>query len=224
MIRIENACFGWRKGEELIRIPRLEVPRGEKVLIRGRSGCGKTTLLTLLAGIRRIDRGSLRIRGQELKELSSRGRDRFRGDHMGYIFQQFNLIPWLSVEENIRAPLLFSPVKRAKEKGRSEERTREMLAALSLEETAHKKARDLSIGQQQRVAVARALVGGPELILADEPASALDPATKEEFLRLLFRECGKRETTLLLVSHDALLKEGFDREIPFEELNGGGHA
>ena len=221
MIFLEQVKFGWTKAQDLIDIEDLQIPQGEKVLIKGPSGCGKTTLLSLLTGIQTVDSGCLKVKDRDLKKLRPHERDRFRGDHIGYIFQQFNLIPWLTIEDNIMAPLLFSKLKTEKEGGDHSEKVIQLLEALSLQEKPSKKAKDLSIGQQQRVAVARALIGNPEIIIADEPASALDEDRKDEFLRLLFRECDKRGATLIVVSHDSHMDSLFERVIPFQDINRG---
>ncbi len=224
MIHLENALFAWPDEEALINIRDFSVKEGEKVFLKGSSGSGKTTLLSLVAGIQTIQSGSLKVRGEELKNMKCHKRDRFRGDHMGYIFQQFNLLPWLSIEDNILAPVLFSPVKRKKEKGKHHNKVRELLDELSLDVDLRKKAGNLSIGQQQRVAVARALIGNPELIIADEPTSALDADRRKNFMNLLFSECEKRGATLLVVSHDRELATRFSRVVDLESINGGAYV
>ncbi len=224
MIHLENAVFAWPNDDAVIRMNDFSVGRGEKVFLKGRSGSGKTTLLSLISGIQTLQSGFLEVRGEELKKMPPHKRDVFRGDHVGYIFQQFNLIPWLSIEDNILSPLLFSKIKRKREKGNHRERVIELLEDLSLQIDIRKPARNLSIGQQQRVAVARALMGNPELIIADEPTSALDEDRRKDFMDLLFGECEKRSSTLLVVSHDSLLASQFERIEDLNDLNGVEHV
>ncbi|MDC7223510.1 MAG: ABC transporter ATP-binding protein [Spirochaetales bacterium] len=224
MIRIENIRFDWVPGTKLINIPELSVEKGEKVLIKGESGSGKTTLLTLLTGIQTVNEGILEVDGVELKSLKPAQRDRFRGDHLGYIFQQFNLIPYLSIEGNIQAALTFSERKRSREQENVGEKIDSLLEELGLSHAKDKPVRELSIGQQQRVALARALMGRPALIIADEPTSSLDGKNRVGFMNLLIKECEKEGTTLLVVSHDPEIDEHFDRIVEFHEINGEAHV
>lgn len=224
MIHLENALFAWPNEQAVIKMNYFSIKREEKVFLKGRSGSGKTTLLSLITGIQTVQSGLLTVRGEELKAMKPHKRDLFRGDHMGYIFQQFNLLPWLSVEDNILAPILFSKIKREKEGGLHREKVIELLNELSLDIDIKKTARNLSIGQQQRVAVARALIGNPEIIIADEPTSALDGDRKKDFMNLLFSECEKRGSTLLVVSHDSSLASRFTRIEELEKINGGLHV
>lgn len=224
MIHLENALFAWPNEEAIIKMKYFSVAKGEKVFLKGSSGSGKTTLLSLITGIQTVQSGLLTVRSEELKKMKPHKRDIFRGDHIGYIFQQFNLLPWLSVEENILAPILFSKIKRDKEKGQHHNKVRELLNELSLDVDIRKPARNLSIGQQQRVAVARALIGNPEIIIADEPTSALDADRRKDFMNLLFSECEKRGSTLLVVSHDSAMASRFTRIEELENINGGLHV
>ncbi|MDC7235341.1 MAG: ABC transporter ATP-binding protein [Spirochaetales bacterium] len=221
MIQLENVRFTWKEGETLINIPELIVSRGEKVMLRGESGCGKTTLLTLISGIQTVDSGVLKVDDIELKTLKSSKRDKFRGDHMGYIFQQFNLIPWLSIQKNILCSTTFSTLKKEREKESLDTRVEMLMAELKLDRLKDKPVRELSLGQQQRVALARALVGHPPLIIADEPTSSLDSGNRSSFMNLLVKECEKEGSTLFVVSHDSHIDDHFDRIIDFHHLNGG---
>ena len=221
MIQLENVRFAWKEGESLIRIPELEISRGEKVMLRGESGCGKTTLLSLISGIQTVDSGLLKVDGVELKTLKLSQRDKFRGDHIGYIFQQFNLIPWLSIEKNILCSITFSTLKKEREKDDLNQRVDRLMGELKLTSFKGKPVRELSLGQQQRVALARALVGHPPLIIADEPTSSLDIGNRSSFIDLLVEECEKDNSTLIVVSHDSHIDDQFDRIIDFSELNGG---
>jgi len=225
ILDLENVCFSWKNsGRELLNLPELLVDQHEHVFLRGPSGSGKSTLLALVGGILVSESGTLKVLGQEIKSLSSSARDAFRVDHIGFIFQLFNLLPYLSIEENVMLPLSFSKI-RAKRAGRTKidqvNEAHRLLKALALGEQLAEKSpvTELSVGQQQRVAAARALIGNPELIIADEPTSALDADLRHSFLELLFGECKKAGSTLLFVSHDSTLSELFNREISMDEIN-----
>ena len=225
ILDLKNVCFSWRNsGRELLNLPELLVEQHEHVFLQGPSGSGKSTLLALAGGILVSESGTLKVLGKEIKSLSSSARDAFRVDHIGFIFQLFNLLPYLSIEENVMLPLSFSSI-RAKRAGRTKidqfKEAKRLLKALALEEQLAKKSpvTELSVGQQQRVAAARALIGNPELIVADEPTSALDSDLRHSFLELLFGECKKAGSTLLFVSHDSSLSELFKRKISMDEIN-----
>ncbi|NER61695.1 ATP-binding cassette domain-containing protein, partial [Pseudomonas sp. MAFF212428] len=180
LIELTELGFAWPGQPALLDIPSLRLEAGESLFLKGPSGSGKTTLLGLLGGVQKAGRGSIRLLGQELGELNQGARDRFRVDHTGYIFQQFNLLPFLSVRENVELPCRFSRsrAQRASERhGSVDQAAASLLAHLGLHDPAllARRADSLSIGQQQRVAAARALIGQPELVIADEPTSALDP-------------------------------------------------
>lgn len=212
IIDLQKVSFTWPgESKPILKIDKFTINSGEKVLIKGTSGSGKSTLLSLLSGVQVVDDGILKIKGQDIKSLKPEERDVFRGDHIGYIFQQFNLLPYLSVEENILSPLLFSDIKKKKESGDHVKRVKHLLQSLGLDVPHDKSVQSLSIGQQQRVAAARALVGEPEIIIADEPTSALDKSTAEDFISHLFAECERLNTTLIFVSHDDSLDSLFPR-------------
>ncbi|GFM51773.1 ABC transporter ATP-binding protein [Pseudomonas capsici] len=224
LIELSDLSFNWPGHPQLLDIPAFRLEPGETLFLKGPSGSGKTTLLGLLGGVQKPGRGSIRLLGQDLSQLSAGARDRFRVDHTGYIFQQFNLLPFLSVRENVELPCHFSRVRaeRAKQRhGSVEQATSTLLAHLGLKDPAllSRRAGSLSIGQQQRVAAARALIGQPELVIADEPTSALDADTRESFIRLLFAECREAGSSLLFVSHDQSLAPLFDRNLSLSELN-----
>ena len=223
LIELTDLGFAWPGQAELLDIPSFTLRRGESLFLKGPSGSGKTTLLGLLGGVQKPGRGSLKLLGRELAQMSSGARDRFRVDHTGYIFQQFNLLPFLSVRENVELPCRFSKsrARRAAERhGSVDGAAARLLEHLGLKaELLERRADALSIGQQQRVAAARALIGQPELVIADEPTSALDQDAREAFLRLLFAECRTAGASLLFVSHDQSLAPLFDRSVSLAELN-----
>ncbi|WP_028695453.1 ABC transporter ATP-binding protein [Pseudomonas cremoricolorata] len=224
LIDLNDLTFAWPGQPALLDIPRFHLERGEALFLKGPSGSGKTTLLGLLGGVNRAQQGSIRLLGQDLAALGQGARDRFRVDHTGYIFQQFNLLPFLSVRENVELPCRFSRsrAQRASQRFGSVERAAATLLAhlgLADETLLARRADSLSIGQQQRVAAARALIGQPELVIADEPTSALDADTRESFIRLLFAECREAGASLLFVSHDQSLAPLFDRHLSLLDLN-----
>lgn len=201
-------------------IPSVRIEKGEKVFLYGASGSGKTTLLEILAGVLVPQSGKLQILDQDLVQMKASRRDSFRADHIGYVFQSFNLIPYLSVEENILLPLSFSKLRRDRlEQHSAEAEVTHLCQSLGIGDLRKRKVTELSVGQQQRVAVARAMLGHPEIILADEPTSALDSDHREKFIQLLFQVCNERKTTLLFVSHDRSLEKLFTRALSFHELN-----
>ncbi len=214
MNAIEIAALKFNYGQhKILDIPELFIKTSEFVFLHGPSGSGKSTLLELFAGVLQMQSGSLKILQENFQEKSSAQLDQFRAANIGYIFQSFNLIPYLSVEENIRLPMMFAttPV--------DESRYQELVSGLSLKQFVNRKVTDLSVGQQQRVAVARALLKKPKLILADEPTSALDYDHREKFLNLLFRYCRQDGTTVLFVSHDRTIEKLFDRSVSLQDVN-----
>lgn len=223
LLELVDLGFAWPGQPELLDIPSFSLGRGECVFLRGPSGSGKTTLLGLLSGVQTPQRGRVQLLGKDLAKLSSRARDRFRVDHTGYVFQQFNLLPFLSVRENVLLPCQFSRLRaeRACQRhGNLGHAAYSLLMQLKLPEALHDRRADtLSIGQQQRVAAARALIGQPELVIADEPTSALDADTRGAFIKLLFAECHAAGASLLFVSHDQSLAPAFDRTLSLAELN-----
>jgi putative ABC transport system ATP-binding protein len=216
--------FGWRPGRNIIHIDRFAVRQGERVFLRGPSGSGKSTLLSLISGVARLREGQLRVLDHDIRQLSSSRRDALRADQIGVVFQMFNLVPYLSVLDNVILPLRFSPARRRRVEtagaSLAVEATR-LLSRLGLEgdEILVRRTTDLSVGQQQRIAVARALIGSPELILADEPTSALDADTRSAFIELLLQECAKNRSALLFVSHDVSLASLFDRTVDLATIN-----
>ena len=223
-IELDAVRFEWPGGAGLaLALDALTVERGERVFVRGPSGSGKTTLLSLIGGIVSPGAGTVRVDGTDVGALTGGARDRFRADRIGFVFQQFNLLPFLSVGENVRLGCRFSRARRQRAidaGGTLEAETDRLLDALRLPFRGddRRTAAELSVGQQQRVAAARALIGRPALVIADEPTSALDADARDAFLDLLFAEAGAAGATLLFVSHDAALAPRFDRAV---ELAGG---
>jgi len=223
-INIQNLTFSWRPGDPaVLELPQICIKRGETVFVKGSSGSGKSTLLSIIAGVLSPQKGSISVLGQRLSDLSTARRDSFRADHIGFIFQMFNLIPYLSVIDNVLLPCRFS--KRRKDNIEATGNTIKSEAIRLLDhldlpsEIRHQPVTELSVGQQQRVAAARALIGGPELLIADEPTSALDADRRAIFLQLLLKECAQQNTTLVFVSHDSALESQFDRVLQLADIN-----
>jgi putative ABC transport system ATP-binding protein len=221
MVKIESLKFKYPSSKEwILDIPNFSIQPGEKIFLYGPSGCGKTTFLEVLAGINVPVEGSVTILNQDITKMTPAQRDQFRADFMGYIFQSFNLIPYLNVLENITLPLYFSPKKRNQVSIQNEKKlTHEISTLLGLHHLLERPVTELSIGQQQRVAAARAIIGQPSLILADEPTSALDYNHREKFIKLLFELCSQYQTSVLFVSHDRTLEPLFDRSLALPEIN-----
>jgi putative ABC transport system ATP-binding protein len=224
-VQIRELRFSWRSDlPEVLHIPEFEVTSGERIFIRGASGSGKSTLLSLLAGVNLPTQGEVKVLGENISRLSGSKRDHFRSDHIGFVFQLFNLIPYLSVLENVTLPCRFSNLRKqqAIKSGNSlNSEAIRLLAQLDMADDAliHRPVTELSVGQQQRVATARALIGAPEIVIADEPTSALDSDMRQAFIKLLFQECNKTGSTLLFVSHDRQLESLFERNIALDEIN-----
>ncbi|MGB1234379.1 MAG: ABC transporter ATP-binding protein [Planktomarina sp.] len=196
----------------------LRLDTAETVLLLGESGSGKSTLLSLICGTLTAQKGQISVAGCDTTTLSAGARDRFRAEHIGLIFQQFNLLPFATVQDNILLPLQFAPDRRNRVKDPQAEAKR-LCRELGLPADAMTaRANELSVGQQQRVAAARALIGTPPLIIADEPTSSLDAATQSTFLDLLFAQSQAHGTTLLMVSHDARLSSQFDRVLQMTNI------
>ena len=230
MIELSGLRFRWRRSEPLvIDIDSLAVGGGERVFIKGPSGSGKTTLLNLLAGVARPEAGTVTVAGTALSALSGAARDAFRADQIGFVFQLFNLVPYLSLIDNVLLPCSFSALRRERCRERAADLTAPNLSAeaerllahmeLDVAALARRPVAELSVGQQQRVAVARALIGAPALIIADEPTSALDTDSRAAFLDLLFGEVAAVGATLVYVSHDASIEGSFDRSLDLTVLN-----
>lgn len=226
MIDIEPMRFAWtRGGADTLVLGRLQVAQGQTVFLHGPSGCGKSSLLGLLAGVLLPHTGRVSLLGQDWSALPSGQRDAFRADHVGVIFQQFNLLPYLSVCDNVTLPCRFSKLRRERcqAAGGPEAVAHNWLQRMGLpEELWTRRADALSVGQQQRVAAARALMGQPELILADEPTSALDAALRHGFMDVLMQAAHDAGSTLVCVSHDAQQAARFDVQWSLPDLQQAG--
>jgi putative ABC transport system ATP-binding protein len=223
-VELSELRFSWNEGVSVLAIDRLDIGRGERVFIEGPSGSGKSTLLGLVAGVVTPQHGTVEVLGKPISSMKGAARDRFRADHIGFIYQLFNLIPYLSVIENVTLPCRFSTRRRERAAGRSpglEAEAIRLLRNLGMDDAGviGQPATELSVGQQQRVAAARALIGAPEILIADEPTSSLDTALREAFLQLLFKECGPEDRTIVFVSHDTTLENLFDRKIRLADIN-----
>ena len=224
-VELTHLRFAYRPGQEVLAIDQLVIARRERVFLHGPSGSGKTTLLGILAGVLQASSGAVRVLGADFTTMSSGARDRFRAQHLGYVFQMFNLIPYLSVRENILLPVRLEAVRRERLNGQAfPEAVRAVAAQLDIERYLDRPIAELSVGQQQRVAAARALIGSPEIVIADEPTSALDTDRRERFLELLFSSCERAGATLVFVSHDHTLMPLFSRIVELAEINTAARA
>jgi putative ABC transport system ATP-binding protein len=220
-LSIKNLYFTWSKRSDFsLQIPNWQVKSGDNIFLYGRSGEGKSTLLNLISGIENRYTGNIQVLGQDMSKLSQRNKDSFRADNIGIIFQQFNLLPYLSAEQNILLAQRFKTVKQTHHL----DNLASIYERLELSSQLLKqKAIELSVGQQQRVAVARALYGSPALIIADEPTSALDTQTREQFIQLLLDSA--QSSTVIFVSHDMSLASHFDQQMGLAQLQQKeGHA
>jgi putative ABC transport system ATP-binding protein len=219
IIDASGVRFRWSAATPVVvDLEDFRIQSGERVFVEGASGSGKSTLLSLLAGIVVPEEGTVTLLGHSLSAMSGAKRDHFRADHMGYIFQMFNLIPYLSVVGNVTLPCRFSKRRLDQVRDRAKDAETEairLLEHLGMGSPAllERPVTELSVGQQQRVAAARALIGAPEIVIADEPTSSLDAAHRGAFIELLFKECAERNATLIFVSHDGSLAANFDRTI-----------
>jgi len=221
-VEIFSLEFKWSVADNWsLKVKDLSIESGEKVFLYGPSGSGKTTLLDLLTGIHTQKKGSIKLLGKQLDEFSAKQRDQFRADHIGFIFQQFNLLPYLNVIDNVLISCHFSKLRdeKASETGSIKKSAHDLLSALGISSELHTKlASQLSVGQQQRVAIARSLIGSPEIIIADEPTSSLDRDTRDAFIELLLKQVEQSGSTLIFVSHDRELANFFDKSISISEL------
>ena len=223
VLAAEALRFTWPGGKApCIDIEAFRIAAGESVFLHGPSGCGKSTLLSLLAGVLVADEGRVMLLGHDWSQLSGAARDRCRVAHVGYIFQQFNLLPYLSVLDNVLLPCRFSARRetQASRNGSASEEAEHLLSQMGLDRNLWtRQALQLSVGQQQRVAAARALIGQPEVVIADEPTSALDEDRREAFLDVLLTACVENRSALVFVSHDQRIAQRFARHVLLPEIN-----
>ncbi|WP_197053803.1 ABC transporter ATP-binding protein [Chitinibacter sp. ZOR0017] len=223
LLELADVTFSWPgAARPTLQLAQFNLAAGERLFLRGPSGSGKSTLLALLTGIQRPQSGQVRLLGHDLTALSGPQRDHLRADHLGYVFQQFNLLPYLSVLDNVLLSCQFSRLRRQRATtlaGSPEAQARELLTRLDLAAYLSRPVAALSVGQQQRVALARALIGAPELLIADEPTSALDAERRDAFIELLFDCANAQQTAILLVSHDPQLAHHFDRQLSLPAIN-----
>ena len=217
MLLIEEVKKSYREPDggtlPILDVPHLEVAAGEQVVVRGRSGCGKTTLLNSIAGLTSIDSGAIRVNDINVTNLPEAGRDRFRARNLGYVFQTFNLLPAFTALENVLLGMTFTGQRSDRD------RARDLLVRVGLEHRQTHKPDALSVGEQQRVAVARALVNRPVLLLADEPTANVDPAHQQQVIDLLREVCQQENVAMLLVTHSPEVSRQFDRVLQLEEVN-----
>lgn len=197
----------------ILEIPHYELAAGEQAVLIGRSGGGKTTLLHVIAGISRPDSGKVIVDGLELNRLPEAGADRFRAEKIGYVFQTFNLMAGFTALENVLLGMTFA-------RGRKDAtRARELLERVGLGHRLSHKPTALSVGEQQRVAVARSLANRPKLLLADEPTANVDPANQQQIVNLIRDTCREESVSLLMVTHAQEVAEQFDRVDRLDDVN-----
>jgi putative ABC transport system ATP-binding protein len=217
---MQDVSFGYEARSPIVQVKDLQIEKGKRVFLHGSSGSGKSTLLGLIAGVLLPQQGSCEVLGKELTQLSLSARDRHRGSEMGYIFQSFNLIPYLTVKENIELPCRVHGKRRKRITAPTlDEEVERIARRLDIHDFLDRGVTRLSTGQQQRVAIARAVIGSPRLVIADEPTSALDTDRQERFLQLLLEVCDEARATLIFVSHDTSLMAHFDQRISLAEIN-----
>ncbi len=219
-IRLQNVVFGYDPRRPVLRVDEMVVHAGRRVFLYGPSGCGKTTLLGIMTGILQPQQGTVTVLGRELTKMSMSARDRHRGSEIGYIFQSFNLIPYLTVRQNVELPCQVHERRRKHILASTvAEEAERLVRRLALEKHLDRSVKELSTGQQQRVAIARAVIGRPSLVIADEPTSSLDSDRQRAFLDLLFEVCDEARATLVFVSHDRSLMREFDEQLALSEIS-----
>ena len=219
-IEINNLLFKWDNKKEFnLKIKNLVIENKKKIIIFGKSGSGKSTLLNLISGILTPTSGNLIIKNIKFNNLSQKKKDEFRANNIGVIFQQFNILDYLSPLQNILLPCFFTKFKKDN-KQYFYNRTFKLAKKLDIKKNIllQNNSKDLSVGQKQRIAILRAIINKPYLILADEPTSALDDQNKKVFMSLLMKVCEQEKVTLLLASHDTSLKKNFDSFINLEKI------
>lgn len=217
MLRLENVQKSYVEPDghvlPVLDIPRFQLAPAEQMVLVGRSGCGKSTLLHVIAGIGSADSGKVIVNGLDITRLPEAGRDRFRAENIGYVFQTFNLLPGFSALENVQLGMTFA-------RGRKDAaRARDLLDRVGLSHRLSHKPSTMSVGEQQRTAVARALANRPKLLLADEPTANVDPANQQAIIDLIRRTCKEEGVALIIVTHAMEVAEQFERVDRLEEIN-----
>ncbi|KGJ89590.1 ABC transporter ATP-binding protein [Colwellia psychrerythraea] len=218
-IEMNKVEFSYSKASTrtILNIPHWQVAQGEQIFIHGPSGSGKSTLLNLICGLQPVNCGTIKVLGEPISKMTSHQRDKYRAKNIGYIFQKFNLIDYLNTIDNIKLAMHFSP---ADKPSNSLKHLQELLTTLKLDQQDwHRPVHQLSVGQRQRVGIARALINQPQLIIADEPSSSLDQASRDSFISLLNALCQQQGATLLFVSHDMSLRQHFATNLALSEIN-----
>lgn len=214
-ITIKDLCFAYPNRRPILEIDEWHVNQAEQLFLHGPSGCGKSTLLNILAGMLPIHHGHIQILGTSIGNLKRHQRDQFRAKNIGYVFQQFNLIPYLNAIDNIQLASYFS-----KRSDSVDQNIRKLLDQLHIKQDDWRKpVANLSIGQQQRIAIARALVNQPAVLIADEPTSSLDRKNRDNFMNILMQATKQEKTTLIFVSHDPDLEKYFNQSVDLTQLN-----
>lgn len=220
-VELRGVRFFYKPGRPVLAIDTLRVDTGSRIFLHGPSGSGKSTLLSLIGGILLPQQGEVHVLGHDLLRMSASARDGLRGRDIGYIFQGFNLIPYLTVQENIALPCLLHTGRRQRILSSTvNEEAHRLARRLKMEDVLNAPMQELSTGQQQRVAIARAIIGAPPLVIADEPTSSLDQDRRDAFLALLTEMVAETRSTLLFVSHDMTLMKHFDQAISLPAING----
>jgi putative ABC transport system ATP-binding protein len=219
-IDLQGIRFSYKPGHTTIAIDTLRVDAGSRIFLHGPSGSGKSTLLSLIGGILVPQQGELYVLGRDLSRMTASARDTLRGSDIGYIFQGLNLIPYLTVQENIALPCVLHRDRRRRIVSATvDEEVQRLARRLEIQDVLHAPLQELSMGQQQRVAIARAIIGSPPLVIADEPTSSLDHDRRDAFLALLTEMVTETKSTLLFVSHDMSLTRHFDQAISLLAIN-----
>lgn len=217
MIQMQHLKFSYPQSHFRLSIPELEIKETEKVAVIGPSGCGKTTLLNLISGILIPDQGRLLSCGIDLKTLNDSQRRAYRISKIGFVFQEFELIDYLNVHENILLPYLINSTLQLDEG--VQQRARELATAMQIDAYFSSRIDRISQGERQRVAICRALLPQPQILLADEPTGNLDPANKRLIRDLLIEQTSRTDATLIMVTHDDRLLDQFDRTIDIERFH-----